>query len=458
MNCTEVNLKIPFTLDFKEIRRHIHNQLHSQTILRFITRGFDKNHFDAHLIVVDKELPHNKSSSLWDFKARAFHNQKNFNICFLIPTGIGCEIGGHAGDGTAVLKLFEKSCNKIITHPNVVNASDLNEMPTNTLYVEGSHITQLLMGTVGLSETKSNRVLVIIDEDKNNGNKFQTAAINSVNGARAILGMEAQVHLLKPSQTIKMKGSLSGNTDTDERKRAVGQISHLEHLHKVLYDKSGSYDAVAITSKIHINPATLHEGYTLSQGEMANPWGAVEAMLTHFISSEFGLPSAHAPMLENNQIAQMDFGVVDSRIAPEVVSTTFFHCVLKGLHQSPKVIKDKSLLNHPDIFSAKDISALVIPDGILGLPVLAALHQGIKVIAVKNSNSMKNNLRNLPWSKGQFYQCQNYLEACGVLNCLKAGISVEATKRPFRTLNPYAQPVKKTEQRFSFLPEAPSVN
>ena len=50
----------------------------------------------------------------------------------IIPTGIGAEIGGHAGDGNPVAKLIASCCDKLITHPNVVNAADINEMPSNT--------------------------------------------------------------------------------------------------------------------------------------------------------------------------------------------------------------------------------------------------------------------------------------------------------------------------------------
>ena len=91
--------------------------------------------------------------------------RKNFNVVFLIPTGIGCEIGGHAGDATPVARLLSSSCDNLITHPNVFNASDLNEMPENSLYVEGSTICRLMMGTVGLQPVRSNRILAIIDEE-----------------------------------------------------------------------------------------------------------------------------------------------------------------------------------------------------------------------------------------------------------------------------------------------------
>ena len=74
---------------------------------------------------------------------------------------------------------------------------------------------------------------------------------------------------------------------------------------------------------------------------------------------------------------------------------------------------------------------MVIPDGCLGLPTIAALEQGIHVIAVReNRNLMRNDLTLLPWCKGQFIQADNYLEAVGVMNALKAGVTMESVRRP----------------------------
>ena len=54
--------------------------------------------------------------------------------------------------------------------------------------------------------------------------------------------------------------------------------------------------------------------------------------------------------------------------------------------------------------SASDVSCLVIPDGCVGLPTLAALKQGIQVIAVReNKNLMENDLTTLPWRAGQLH-------------------------------------------------------
>ena len=125
--------------------------------------------------------------SIFDFALRRHENTSRFNVVFLIPTGIGAEIGGHAGDATPAARLIAETCDTLILHPNVVNASDINEMPANSLYVEGSVIARLLMGTIGLVPTRANRVLVIIDAHKDD--LFENAAINAVSAARSSCGL-----------------------------------------------------------------------------------------------------------------------------------------------------------------------------------------------------------------------------------------------------------------------------
>ena len=362
---------------------------------------------------------------LFEFQKRHFENTKNFNVVFLVPTGIGAEIGGHAGDATPVARLLASSCDTLITHPNVYNASDINEIPENSMYVEGSTICRVMMGTVGLQPVRSNRILSIIDTSEYK--IFENAAINSVNAARATLGIDCE-KIIKLSPSIHMTSKYSSS------KRAIGDIKNINNLFSILRQHEGSYDAVAISSIVKV-PENYHMDYFLSKGDMINPWGGVEAMLTHALSYKFNIPSAHSPMFESPEIANMDSGIVDARMSAEAVSTSFFHCVLKGLHKSPKIITEKNSFYSNDIISAKDISCLVIPDGCLGLPTLAALEQNIKVIAVKeNKNLMCNDLSVLPWSKGQFFQVENYLEAVGILNAIKNGISPQAVRRPFRTL------------------------
>ena len=164
---------------------------------------------------------------------------------------------------------------------------------------------------------------------------------------------------------------------------------------------------------------------------MINPWGGVEAMLTHALSTMYNIPTAHSPMFESREIANMDPGIVDPRMAAEAVSATFLQCTLKGLQRSPRIVTDANAMNRPHVFTATDVSCLVIPDGCLGLPTLAALEQGIPVIAVyENRNLMKNDLSTLPWAPGQLHRVDNYWEAVGVIAAMRAGIDPASVRRP----------------------------
>jgi hypothetical protein len=354
----------------------------------------------------------------------------------IVPTGIGAEIGGHAGDATPAARLLAGVCDRLITHPNVVNASDINELPENGLYVEGSVISRLLMGTVGLQEVRSNRVLLVIDEHEEE--QVSELAINSASAARTTLGLNC-------SGVVKMEQPICMRADYSSSGRAVGQIEGLERLCEVLHRHRNDYDAVALASKIDISDGLLIRQYFQSDGQIINPWGGVEAMLTHSLSLLFDVPTAHAPMAEDMEEVSTFFGIVDPRMSAEAVSNSFLHCVLKGLHRSPRIISDKMLFGHPAVLTAADISCLIIPDGCIGLPTLAALEQGIPVIAVReNRNRMKNNLERLPFVSGRLFIAENYLEATGIVTALKAGIDASSVRRPLAETTVVCEQAKAT--------------
>ena len=186
--------------------------------------------------------------SLLRFNRRKVENTHRFNAVLVIPTGVGADIGGHAGDGTPVAQLLASVCDTLITHPNVVNASDINEMPANSLYVEGGALCRMLMGTAGLQPVRSNRVLVVIDSHYDQ--TFVDGAINAVNAARATYGLNCQrVVQLDPPLDMRSSYSASGT--------AVGYVAGLDRLFRVLDQHRGDYDAIAVSSVISVPPATI---------------------------------------------------------------------------------------------------------------------------------------------------------------------------------------------------------
>lgn len=396
---------------------------HDQIPIRFVVTASGQSAYRCELGVLGglAEETHNRVFSIFDFEPRLGENTEQFNVVLLVPTGVGAEIGGHAGDAGPVAAMLSEVADTLVLHPNVVNASDLNEMPQNALYVEGSLITRLLMGTIGLRRVRSNRILVAVDAHPDQF--FVNAAVNAVSGARSAYGLTCpEVVCLEPPVRMSTRTTGSG--------RSAGIVERIEGLCKLMEDRAGRYDAVAISSVIDV-PHEFHQAYFDSKGDMVNPWGGVEAMLTHAISNLYDLPTAHSPMFESREIAEMDPGIVDPRMAAEAVSTTFLQCTLKGLLRSPRVVTDRLAVQQPAVFTASDVSCLVIPDGCLGLPTLAALEQQIPVIAVReNRNLMKNDLSSLPWLPGQFFRVANYWEAVGVLAAMRAGIDPTSVRRP----------------------------
>ncbi|NDD68677.1 MAG: DUF3326 domain-containing protein, partial [Synechococcaceae bacterium WB9_4xC_028] len=55
----------------------------------------------------------------------------------LVPTGIGCAIGGYAGDALPSARLLAAASGCLITHPNVMNGAALYWRDPRIHYVEG---------------------------------------------------------------------------------------------------------------------------------------------------------------------------------------------------------------------------------------------------------------------------------------------------------------------------------
>ena len=317
------------------------------------------------------------------------------NVVIIVPTGIGAEIGGHAGDANAVARLLASVSNTLIVHPNVVNASDINEMTDNMLYVEGSILDRFLSGEINLKKVKANKVLVATNPPLNHN------LVNSVSAARTTLGLVAEIIILDtPLRMIATKaedGSATG--------KVLGWQELVEQVNK--YD----FDALAISSPIEVDKEVAFD-YMRNGG--VNPWGGVEAMASKLIANALNKPVAHAP-LETDMFK--DFNeVVDPRMSAETVSVSYIHCVLKGLHKAPRIGGNLSI---------NDVDCLVSPDSCYGFPHQACERNGVPVIVVKENKTCLNN--KMP---DHFIFVENYLEAAGVIVALREGIGLFSVRRP----------------------------
>jgi len=316
-------------------------------------------------------------------------------VAFIIPTGIGCAIGGHAGDATPAAKMIASLCDKIILHPNVVNASDINEMPSNALYVEGSMLDRFLEGSFGLQEVRSNRVLVAVSPDA------QPETINAVNAAKATIGMDAEIVVL--DTPLIMRGYVRQGVACGTSEGVDDLIAQVEE-----YD----FDALAVASPIDVSP---EESLKYFRGKQSvNPWGGIEAAVSRHISAAFNKPVAHAPIESRSTKNNPElFGilyneVVHPRKAAEICSNCYIHCILKGLHRAPRIGNE---------IARGHVNALITPAGCIGRAHLACFGAGIPVIAVEENTTAYN------FRDSRIVYVKNYLEAAGYLSCLKAGVT-----------------------------------
>jgi len=329
------------------------------------------------------------------------------NGVFIVPTGIEAEIGGHAGDATPAAKMVASVCDKLILHPNVVNASDVNEMANNSLYVEGSMLDRFLEGEIDLKECRtSNTVLVVVNPP------VEGESINAVSSGRVTIGLDAEILELKtPLQMIATleDGVASGNV--------LGWKELVEQVKE--YGTKYNFDVLAIHTPIDVSKErAIH--YFKNGG--VNPWGGVEAKTTRLISAALGKPAAHAPIHMQDPDPELDTiyqEVVDPRIAPEVISICYLHCVLKGLHRAPTMTEPGKG------FSIDDIDFMVSPYGCWGRPHKACTEKKIPVIVVKENKTCLND--EIPKSA---IVVENYWEAMGVITAMKAGVDWTSVRRP----------------------------
>ena len=323
------------------------------------------------------------------------------NIVLIIPTGIGAEIGGHAGDANPVAKLMASCCDKLITHPNVVNASDINEMTENTLYVEGSILDRFLWGDIGLLPVTKNKVLVAVNAPADEH------TINAVSAGRVTIGLDAKIiELNTPLEMIA----------TMENGIATGIVNGWEELCEQV--QTEDFDALAIISQITVNKeCALHY---LNNGGV-NPWGGVEAKLSKLVATKLNKPVAHAP--QESGIFKEFKQVVDPRLSAECISVCYMHCVLKGLNRAPKIVKTDYWHN---TLTNKNVDVLVSPYGCWGEPHNACIVNDIPIIVVKENKTVEDKVI---YGK-EIIVVENYWEAIGVIQCMKAGIYEYSVRRP----------------------------
>ena len=298
-------------------------------------------------------------------------------VVSIIPTGIRCSIGGYIGDATQVTNRLADTCDYLITNPNAVNGGAFNFKEKNVLYVEGYAIDQFFRKQIELSLPKKNAIGVILERIPD------TIAINyalkSIEAFQTIARVEVKkiefIHPMK--KTIRLQnGQFCGEIqDVDPLLNAAKNIL-----------RSGMINAIAISTHIHVADTYIRKH---QHGLLPNPYGLLEALISHAITGAFGVPSAHAPMLTKKEMELFLFRSFNSdpRSALENISAAYLGSVLLGLDTAPRLTEPGQ-----GEISLSDVKALIIPSNCLrSIPVAWAIKYAIPVIQVReNKNIFKS--------------------------------------------------------------------
>jgi hypothetical protein len=361
-----------------------------------------------------------RSVEVFSPRRKSFQAQP-FGVVQIIPTGVRCEFGGYAGDGTPVTNLLAAAADFLVTHPNAVNASDLNEMADNVLYVEGKSLDDFLLGHFGLLPVVSNRIGTVVDRT---GIEYLGYVINTLNAARAVKGIECELYTV-------IRDELGVNIQWSETGCAVGSVLNVDALLEATESLlSHGVQAVGGVSVIHGVTKEMFSKHL--KGEIPNPSGGVEAIITHLISKIFRIPTAHAPLPYYQSLKEKDTS--NPRASAEFISTPHYFSVLKGLSRAPRLVPIGSLENpSTHFYTLNNIGAIVAPATCLGgIPALAAEFSGIPLIAVKENGTMLR-VDNHKMRMANVIEVNSYLEATGIVLALRKGISLESLRRPMHT-------------------------
>jgi hypothetical protein len=349
---------------------------------------------------------------------RKDHQDEKFAVVQIVPTGVRCEIGGFAGDACPATNLLASAADIVITHPNAVNASDINEMAANVLYVEGKSLDDFLLGHLALAPTRANRIGTFVDPT---GRAYLDDVIHTLNAARAVAGIDCGLYTLGTHE-------IGARTVWSQSGCAVGTVLNplaiLDSVERLLGE---GVDAIGGVSVIH--GVTAAEFSQHLSGQIPNPSGGVEAIITHLISKVFRVPTAHAPLPYYQDVKER--GTHNPRASAEFISTPHYLCVLKGLARAPRLVPlDRLDTVAPHLVSLNTVGAIVVPASCLGgIPALAAEFNNIPLIAVEENRTLLA-VTNEEMRMRNVIPVRSYLEAAGVILALRQGISLESLRRP----------------------------
>jgi len=340
-------------------------------------------------------------------------NLRPYNAALLVPTGIGCAIGGYAGDALPVARVLAQAVDQLVTHPNVLNGAQLYWPMENALYVEGYGLDQFAAGNWALENVHRNRIGVVFDAGVEP--ELRLRHLQVMDAARATLGLELTDYVVTDQ-------ALGVTLRTAESGSSWGTIANPDSLlraaEKLIHQAEATAIAVIARFPDEDSPALSQALQDYRQGQGVDGLAGAEAVISHLIVRQFQIPCAHAPAL---MPLPLDPNVAP-RSAAEEIGYTFLPCVLAGLSRAPqyRLIANNQPRNS-NALTAEQINAVITPASACGgSALLSWAEAGAHIIAVEDNQTA---LDVPPEPLGiKVTRVASYLEAVGVIMSDRAGI------------------------------------
>jgi hypothetical protein len=377
-------------------------------------------------------------------------SQRPYTVVLIVPTGVGAAIGGYAGDALPVARAIAQVCDRLITHPNVLNGAQLYWNLPNVLYVEGYSLDKFAAKCWGLRPVHQNRVGLILDQGIEPELRWRHLQV--ADAARATLGLSLTDYVVTDAPlNVELRTAASG--------ASWGTIGNPDSLLRAAEKLIGQAkaEAIAVVARFPDDPGSeALQAYRHGQG--VDPLSGAEAVISHLIVRTFQVPCAHAPALMPLPLDPN----LSPRSAAEELGYTFLPCVLVGLSRAPQLVSggagvrggrgaggQEHLLGFnsssliptqnvtflPGDICASDVDAVVIPATACGSSAVLSLssQSHTQIIAVEeNQTSMQVSPEHLGI---EAIRVNSYLEALGLLVAHRAGISPEALKPSLSSLH-----------------------
>lgn len=313
-------------------------------------------------------------------------------IAFSLPTGIGAQTGGFAGDIGHIVREYSRYF-KVIVNPNAVNGGILSAINQNMYYLEGYAFDELLCAKLNIKPVqKQNKIGVLFDlsipQDVLN------VHLNTISAARVVWGLDI-IEPVYTKESVGVEFSINNNISSGT---VLKPETLLDGAKKLINN-----GAQALALVCFFGEDADDEDYASGVG--IDPIGGVEAIISHLVVKELKIPCAHAPAFFKTEISNR---IENPKVASECISSTYLPCVLAGLQYAAQFSTKEGI-------SAKDIEYLIVPHGALGSKgVLGALENNIKVCAVKNPSKLDVGCEKLKCSDilsfDSYNDCLNYIK------------------------------------------------